>query len=143
MKRGFTWLAQRGLEADASFGQALDAGNEAGAIGLRHRRKQFEQIALVDHAEHLARGALVDPSAAVGDRLVGQRQRIAQATLCGARDQVERAGVEADRFLAEHECEPRRDELRWNVLEVELEVDGLDLERALWTGMLPPHFLSD
>ncbi|CAB3690812.1 hypothetical protein ACAE110713_22285 [Achromobacter aegrifaciens] len=76
---------------------------------------------LVDGAEHAAHGVLGQVASAIGNGLVGQRQRVAHGARGRLPDQPQGRHVEAHRFLAEHGLQMADDGIGRHLLQVELQ----------------------
>ncbi len=70
--------------------QRIDAGQHRTAVARGERTHEPAGMAAVDAAEHRAHRIGGQRAAAEGDRLVGQRQRIAHRAARGARQQAQR-----------------------------------------------------
>ena len=68
----------------------------------RERLDAAHRMAAVDRAEHLAHARFVERAGAEGDRLVGERQRVAHRAARRAREQAQRARLGGDVLLREH-----------------------------------------
>ena len=95
-------LLERAGRREAELAQAVDGGDQRRAVARRERLDQPDRVAAIDRAEHLAHARLLDRAAAVGDRLVGERQRVAHRAARRARDQLQRRGSAATPSCAQH-----------------------------------------
>ena len=114
-------VLQGGVERKAACSEFSRFSHQARTILCRQGFKQRQQISLVDDSKHGARFGFFDFAAAVGDGLVGQRERVTHAAGGGAREQVQGTGFEWDVFRFQHVFQMAGNVPRWHLLEVELQ----------------------
>ncbi len=114
-------VLQRAVVRQAAAGHLIGHRHQVGAV-LRHQRvEQAHQIGLVERAEHALHRVERDLAGRIGDRLVGQRQRVAHRAVRALRQQAQRRLFEGHLFLPQDVLEVADDMTRRHLLEVELE----------------------
>ena len=114
-------LLERAGRRQAEAAQAVDRGDQRRAVARRGGLDAADRMAAIDRAEHLAHARFLDPAAAVGDRLVGERLGIAHRAARRARDQLQRARLGGDVLGREDRGEMLGDRRRRHRPQVELE----------------------
>ena len=87
-------VGERGVEREAARLHLVGDLHRAGRVARGDGLEQPHEVALVDRAEHVADARRADVAAAVRDRLVEQRERVAHAARRGAGEQRKRFGLE-------------------------------------------------
>ena len=124
-------VEQRALEGRIAREHVVGQHHQRPPVTLDQCLEQTFEVAAIDHAEHLAHRAFFDATAAMGDRLIEQRQGIAHAASGCASDLGERARREGHRLGLEHSGQMTRNQRRRQVLEVELKAAGQHGHRHL------------
>ncbi|MDT4845096.1 hypothetical protein FQZ97_790720 [compost metagenome] len=83
---------QRGRGIQTVEAQRIDGVDHRGAVGPRQRVDQAQHIRTVHRAQHLAHRDLLQLATAKGDRLVGERKRVAHGAARGPRDEAQGLG---------------------------------------------------
>ncbi|MDR9256640.1 hypothetical protein FEP14_03177 [Burkholderia multivorans] len=114
-------ILQRGRERQAAQRHFVGDRENLGAAAGRERIEQPHHVSLVERAEHARHGRFGHFVGRIGDRLVGQRQRVAHAALRRTREQTQRLRLERDALFAENALEMRHDVPGRHLLQVELQ----------------------
>ncbi|CAB3871780.1 hypothetical protein LMG1864_02808 [Achromobacter ruhlandii] len=124
-------VGQRAGVRQAARGEFV--GHRQHALGVAGGQgvQQAHQVALVDGAEHAAHGVLGEIAGAIGDGLVGQRQRVAHRTRRGLADQAQGRHFEADLLLAQHRLQVAHDGVGRHLLQIELQAARQHRDRDL------------
>ena len=117
------------------LGQGRDLGQQRRAVGTSQRLQQRADAGAVDGAEHARDRSIGQLPAGVGDRLVEQRQRIAQAAVGGTCHLAHRTGLHRDLLGGEDLLDLPADLPFVQALEVELQAAAEHRDRQLlWVG---------
>ena len=108
-----------------------DGLEEPACIALGQPLHEAHDLLAVHGAEHRSRVGLGHAAAAEGQHLVEQRQRVAQAAVRRAREQLHRRRLEGDALGVEDVLQPRRDQGRGQALQVELQAARQHGDRQL------------
>ncbi|CAG2138013.1 hypothetical protein LMG26411_01507 [Cupriavidus numazuensis] len=124
-------ILQRTGERQAAVSHGVGNADQRGAVLGRQRVEQLHEITLVDGAEHAAHGFLGHIARAVGNGLVGQRQRVAHRAVGRLGQQPQRIAVMADAFLPQDIVQVGHDLRRRHLLEIELQATRQHRDRNL------------
>ena len=119
------------VQGHATAGERVGGSQRCLGIALAHRLQDGEQRIEVGHAEHLCHRRREHASTAKSDRLIEQRQRVAQTALRRTREQIERRWFRLDTLFGEDVCHARSDDRGGDGLEAELHAAAQDRHRDL------------
>ncbi len=114
-------ILQRRRERQAAQCHLVGDRQHRRAVALRERVEQSDQIALVERAEHAAHRVFADLIRRIGNRLIGQRQRVAHGPVGRAREQAQRLRLVRHALFAEDAFEMRHDMAGRHLLQIELQ----------------------
>ena len=84
--------------------QRISRFHNAAPVAHGQRFDQAKNVAAVHRAQHVAHACFLQLPAAKGNRLVGERERIAHGAARGPRQQAQGLGLERHAFGAQHAC---------------------------------------
>ena len=147
-------LLQRRIQGQVALGHRPRFIEKCSAVACRQRFEQTQNVVGLDRTQHLADACLVDATtrgATVGDRLIEKAQSVAHRSLRRTRQHAYRAGLEGNALLLQHVLELSCDDVRRQLLQVELQAarehgdrdllgvggreDELDVLRRLFKGL--------
>ncbi|CFP07748.1 Uncharacterised protein [Bordetella pertussis] len=114
-------VGQRAGIRQAAHRQLIGHRQHPGGVARGQRIQQAYQMALVDRAQHAAHRFFAEIAGAIGNGLVGQRQRVAHGTAGRLADQAQRRHFEADLLFAQHCLQMPHDRVGRHLLEIELQ----------------------
>ena len=124
-------LLQHRFVIQAELGNFGNCIEQAGDIaGLEPLQDALDEI-LVNRAQHRAHFCLIDLAAAVGNRLIQQRQAVAHAAIGGARQQPDGGGVMGNAFRIQNFLDLRTNLLQRQAFQVELQAARQHRHRQL------------
>ena len=122
---------KHGGEIERSPGEFVGCGEQRLAVARRQRFEQYTDLIATSDPEHGIHALGFDAAAAVGDRLVGDRQRIAHAAARGTSNRRQGRGFGLHRLSGKDSCELLLDGLGEHVLQVELQTPRQHGDRDL------------
>ena len=114
-------ITKRGPVRQAPQREVVGNLHHHGGLCRGERFKQAHEMPLVNRAEHPAHGFLGQVASAVGNGLVGQRERIAHRSGGRLTEQAQRRHLERDLLLAKNLIKVPDDGFARHLLEVELQ----------------------
>ncbi|ERJ41197.1 hypothetical protein L810_0018 [Burkholderia sp. AU4i] len=114
-------ILKRGRERQAAQRHLVGNRKDFRAAARGKGVEQTHHVSLVERAEHARHGRLGHLVCRIGDRLVGEGQRVTHAALRGTREQAQRLRLERDALFAENPFEMRHDMPGRHLLQVELQ----------------------
>ena len=121
LRQQIAQVLQCRVEGNAAFSQLPRMIKQRVAILCRQCIKQVEQIITPHRAKHGLDRSRFHRAAAVGNRLIRERQRITHAARSGARQQVQRSRFSVNILLLQHFAQMLRHQRRRHRLQIELQ----------------------